>query len=141
MAHTVTSTWKENMLLESDNPHGKTLLMETDPNFGGTNSGLNPKAMMLSSLGGCTGLDVLSLFKKMRVEIDAFKIVVKGELTEEHPKYYNKVLIDYHFTGSNLSEVKINKAVNLSEERYCGVLEMFRHFAEITTKIHFHKIS
>ena len=64
MAHTVTSTWKENMLIESDNPNGSSILMETDPIFGGTNLGLNPKALMLSSIGGCTGLDVLSLFKK-----------------------------------------------------------------------------
>ena len=74
----------------------------------------------------------------MRVEIDAFKIIVKGELTEEHPKYYNKVFIDYHFTGSNLNETKITKAVKLSKERYCGVLEMFSHFAEVNTQIHFH---
>ena len=128
----------ENMLIESDNPNGKTLLMETDPNFGGTNSGLNPKALMLSAIGGCTGLDVLSLFKKMRVIVDEFKIIVSGELTEEHPKYYNKVQIDYHFSGIKLNEAKITKAVRLSEERYCGVLEMFRHFAEVKTHIHFH---
>jgi putative redox protein len=138
MAHTVTTTWKENMVFESDNPHGNQVLMETDPNFGGTNTGLNPKALMLSSLGGCTGLDILSLFKKMRVEVDDIKIIVNGELTEEHPKYYNKVTIDYHFTGAELNKTKINKAVNLSEERYCGVIKMFRQFAEVKTIIHFH---
>ena len=139
MPHIVTTTWKENMLLESDNPNGNLVLMETDQNFGGTNTGLNPKALMLSSIGGCTGLDVLSLFKKMRVEVDDFKIIVNGELTDEHPKYYHKVSIDFHFSGTNLNEAKITKAVNLSEERYCGVLEMFRHFAEVKTNIHFHK--
>ena len=82
MAHTVTTTWKENMVFESDNPHGNQVLMETDPNFGGTNTGLNPKALMLSSLGGCTGLDILSLFKKMCVEVDYIKIIVNVELTE-----------------------------------------------------------
>jgi putative redox protein len=139
MSQTVTTTWKENMLLESDNPNGNHVLMETDPNFGGTNMGLNPKALMLSSLGGCTGLDILSLFKKMRVEVDDIKIIVNGELTKEHPKYYNKVRIDFHFTGTELNQAKITKAVNLSEERYCGVLEMFRQFAEVKTYIHFHK--
>lgn len=136
MGHKVTTTWKENMLLESDNPHGKNVLMETGTDFGGSNQGLNPKALMLSSIGGCTGLDVLSLLKKMRVEFDDFKVVVNGEMTEEHPKYYNKVNIDYYFTGTDLNEEKIKKAVTLSEEQYCGVIKMFRAFAEVTIAIH-----
>ena len=134
--HKVTTTWKENMLLESDNPSGNTLLMETDPDFGGTKQGLNPKSLMLSSIGGCTGLDVAALLKKMRVEVDGFKVVVDGNMTTEHPKYYDKVSIDYYFTGTDLNEEKINKAVTLSEERYCGVIKMFRAFAEVTIGIH-----
>ncbi len=134
--HKVTTTWKENMLLESDNPHGNQVLMETGPDFGGSNQGLNPKALMLSSLGGCTGLDVLSLLKKMRVAIDDFNVVVNGELTEEHPIHYHKVTIDYYFKGNDLNEDKIKKAVSLSEERYCGVIEMFRKFADLSLTIH-----
>ena len=136
MAHKVTTTWKNKMLLESDNPLGKNLLMESGPDFGGCNQGLSPKALMLSSLGGCTGLDVLSLLKKIRVEIEDFKVIVNGELTEEHPKYYDKVSIDYYFTGTDLNEEKIKKVVSLSEERYCGVIKMFRAFAEVTIAIH-----
>ena len=139
MGHKVTTTWKNKMLLESDNPLGKNLLMESGPDFGGSNQGLSPKALMLSSLGGCTGLDLLSLLKKMRVEIEDFKVIVNGELTEEHPKYYDKVSIDYYFTGTDLNEEKIKKAVSLSEERYCGVIKMFRAFAEITIAIHFNE--
>ena len=136
MAHKVTTTWKNKMLLESDNPLGKNLLMESGPDSGGSNQGLSPKALMLSSLGGCTGLDVLSLLKKIRVEIEDFKVIVNGELTEEHPKYYDKVSIDYYFTGTDLNEEKIKKVVSLSEERYCGVIKMFRAFAEVTIAIH-----
>jgi|TARA_B110000259_G_scaffold161846_1_gene186246 putative redox protein len=139
MGHKVTTTWKNKMLLESDNPLGKNLLMESGPDSGGSNQGLSPKALMLSSLGGCTGLDLLSLLKKMRVEIEDFKVIVNGELTEEHPKYYDKVSIDYYFTGTDLNEEKIKKAVSLSEERYCGVIKMFRAFAELTIAIHFNE--
>ena len=139
MAHKVTTTWKNKMLLESDNPLGKNLLMESGPDFGGSNQGLSPKALMLSSLGGCTGLDVLSLLKKIRVEIEDFKVIVNGELTEEHPKYYDKVSIDYYFIGTDLNEEKIKKVVSLSEERYCGVIKMFRAFAEVTIAINFNE--
>ncbi|MCF2874561.1 MULTISPECIES: OsmC family protein [unclassified Tenacibaculum] len=137
-SHTVTTVWKENMQFETDNPSGHKVLIDTSEENGGNNSGLGPKAMMLSSLAGCSGLDVVSLLKKMRTSVNDFKMEVTGELTEEHPKYYDKVTVDYHFYGDNLDEDKINKAVKLSIDKYCGVMEMFRKFAEVKTAIHFH---
>jgi putative redox protein len=134
----VTTVWKENMVFESDNPSGETLFMDA-PDEGIENKGLRPKALMLSSLAGCSGLDVVSLLKKMRAEVNDFKMVVHGELTEEHPRYYHKVVIAYHFYGSDLQEDKINKAVKLSVDQYCGVMEMFRQFAKVTTEVYLHK--
>lgn len=139
MTNTVITVWKENMLFESDNPSGHTVLIESGTEHGGNEIGLRPKAMMLSSLAGCTGLDIVSLLKKMRAEVDDFKLVVNGELTDEHPKYYHSVTVEYHFYGRDLKEDKINKAVDLSIEKYCGVMEMFRQFAELKTEVHFHK--
>ena len=136
--NTVTTVWKENMVFESDNPSGETLFIDA-PDEGIENKGLRPKALMLSSLAGCSGLDVVSLLKKMRAEVDDFKMVVHGELTEEHPRYYHKVVIAYHFYGSDLQEDKINKAVKLSVDQYCGVMEMFRQFAKVTTEVYLHK--
>lgn len=139
MTNTVITVWKENMLFESDNPSGHSVLIESGTEHGGNEIGLRPKAMMLSSLAGCTGLDIVSLLKKMRAEVDDFKLVVNGELTDEHPKYYHSVTVEYHFYGKDLKEDKINKAVDLSIEKYCGVMEMFRQFAELKTEVHFHK--
>ncbi len=138
MSHKITTQWKGDMLFESDNPSGHNVSMDTSEENGGTNKGLRPKAMMLSSLAGCSGLDVVSILEKMKVEIDDFKMDVEGQLTDEHPKYYHTVTVDYHFYGSNLDEGKITKAVNLSVDKYCGVMEMFRKFAEVKTNSHFH---
>lgn len=138
MAHKVTTHWKGNMQFESDNPNGKTVLMDTTPENGGHNSGLGPKAMMLSALAGCSGLDVVSILDKMKVKISDFRIDCYGELTDEHPKYYDKVSVEYHFYGEDLNENKIKKAVDLSIEKYCGVMEMFRRFAKVNTEIHYH---
>ena len=138
-SNTITTVWKENMVFESDNPSGHKVLIDTSPEHGGENKGLGPKALMLSSLAGCSGLDVVSLLKKMRAEVDDFKMVVHGELTEEHPKYYHKVAVEYHFYGSDLQEDKINKAVKLSIDQYCGVMEMFRQFAKVSTEVYLHK--
>ena len=138
-SNSVTTVWKENMLFESDNPSGHSVLIDTSSENGGESRGLGPKALMLSSLAGCSGLDVVSLLKKMRAEVADFKMVVHAELTEEHPKYYHKVAVEYHFYGSNLQEDKINKAVKLSIDQYCGVMEMFRQFAKVTTEVYLHE--
>ena len=138
MEHKVITHWKGNAQFESDNPSGKTLFMDTSEEYGGHNSGLRPKAMMLSALAGCSGLDVVSILDKMKVKISDFRMDTYGELTEEHPKYYHTVSVEYHFYGENLDENKIKKAVNLSIEKYCGVMEMFRRFAKVKTSIHYH---
>ena len=138
MTHKVTTHWKGNLQFEADNPNGKTVLIDTSPEHGGRNSGLSPKAMMLAALAGCSGLDVVSILDKMKVKISDFRMDTSAHLTDEHPKYYDDVTIDYHFYGNDLKESKIKKAVDLSIEKYCGVMEMFRKFSEIKTKIHYH---
>jgi len=141
MTQSITTHWKGGLTFESDNPSGKTVIMDTNIEGSDERFGLNPKAMMLSSLAGCSGLDVISVLDKMKVELDDFKIDVSGELTEEHPKYYDSVTVDYHFYGTDLNEGKCKKAVDLSVEKYCGVMEMFRRFAEVKTNIHFHNVT
>ncbi|RIV44298.1 OsmC family protein [Flagellimonas pelagia] len=138
MTNHITTTWLGGMAFESNNPSGHTLKIDAGPESGGDGSGFRPKALMLSSLAGCSGLDVASLIQKMKLEVDEFKIDTIANLTEEHPKYYDSVVIEYHFTGSNLKEDKLKKAVDLSVERYCGVMEMFRKFAKLDIKILYH---
>ena len=137
----VTTVWTQKEQFESDNPSGHKLTMFSAADEENKDTiGFGPKALMLSSLAGCSGLDVVSLLKKMRAEVADFKIEVTGELTDEHPKFYNKVKVDYHFSDAELQPDKIQKAVNLSVTKYCGVMEMFRQFAEISIEIHLHKI-
>jgi putative redox protein len=139
MTHTITTLWKNNLQFESNNPSGHTVLMDTSVENGGQNSGLSPKAMMLSSLAGCSGLDVVMILNKMKVEVADFKIITTGELTEEHPKYYHSVNVVYQFFGKELPQEKLKKAVDLSVEKYCGVMEMFRKFAKITIEIEYNE--
>jgi len=138
MADKITTHWKGGLTFESDNPSGKTVAMDTDIVGQYTRYGLSPKALMLSSLAGCSALDVISTLDKMKVEVDDFKIEVSGELTDEHPRYYHSVVVNYHFYGTDLNEKKCDRAVNLSIEKYCGVMEMFRRFAKIETNIYYH---
>jgi putative redox protein len=87
------------------------------------------------SLAGCTAMDVVSLLKKMRVEVESFSVRVVGQLTEEHPKHYTAMHIIYEFKGTDLPMDKLEKAVSLSEEKYCGISATFKKAMLITTEI------
>ncbi|MFK2819008.1 OsmC family protein [Flavobacteriaceae sp. LMIT009] len=139
MSNKVTTIWKGGMQFESDNPSGKTVIMDTNVEGSDERFGLSPKAMMLSSLAGCSGIDIVSILDKMKVTDYELKMEMVGELTDEHPKYYHTVTANYHFTGKDMKESKFKKAVDLSVEKYCGVMEMFRRFATIHINIHFHE--
>jgi len=136
----IKTVWTEKSQFKSDNPSGYEFTMFDKSQDNGDVVGFAPKALMLSSLAGCSGLDVVSLLEKMRAEVANFKIEVTAELTDEHPKFYNKVKVDYHFTDSELHPEKIQKAVNLSVTKYCGVMEMFRQFSEVEIEIFLHEI-
>ena len=124
------------MSFETISPNGISLRLGSSLE-GDSEKIASPKALMLSSLAVCSGIDVVSILEKMKIELNDFKINTVGSLTQEHPKYYNKVSMEYHFYGDQLDKEKINKAVNLSITKYCGVMEMFRSFAEITTEIYY----
>ncbi|MCF6182938.1 OsmC family protein [Lutibacter sp.] len=134
MINKIEVSWKGKMLFESVTDEG-SVLIDADEVVGGQGKGLRPKKMMLTSLAGCTAMDVISLLKKMRAEVANFNVLVEANLTDEHPKYYDKVHVTYQFFGSDFKKDKIEKSVNLSVERYCGVMEMFRQFAKVTTEI------
>jgi len=136
MTNKVITKWSEGMKFQTIGPNGSALTLGSSLE-GDNQKVASPKALMLSSLAGCSGIDIVSILEKMKVELKDFKINTIGSLTQEHPKYYNKVSMEYHFYGEQLDKEKINKAVNLSITKYCGVMEMFRSFAEITTKIHY----
>ena len=135
----ITTKWVGNMAFESNNPSGHDLRIDAGPPDGGESSGYRPKALMLSGLAGCSGLDVASLIKKMKLQVDDFQIETRANLTDEHPRYYDRVKMEYHFYGSKLDKKKLQRAVDLSVEKYCGVMEMFRRFAELEIETIFHE--
>lgn len=131
---TVNLKWKKDMAFDAE-VNGHIIPIDADDSVGGKDSGPRPKPLTLVSLGGCTGMDVRSILAKMRVEFDAFDVNVSGELTEEHPKYFNKIHITYTFKGKDLPMAKLEKAINLSQDRYCGVTAMLKDVAEMTHEI------
>jgi putative redox protein len=90
---------------------------------------------MLAAAAGCTGLDVIEMLRKMRVELTHFDIKIDAELTDEHPKKYEAMKLVYEFKGDDLNEKKIERAVKLSFENYCGVLAMYKSCVPVSYEI------
>jgi putative redox protein len=132
--HRVTTSWQSKMSFDAD-PDGHHILMDAAPEFGGEEKGPRPKKLLLAALGGCTGMDVASLLKKMRVEHEGFSITAQAEASTEHPKVFTSIHLTYSFRGKNLPEEKIRKAVDLSQERYCSVSAMLKQAAKLTYEI------
>ena len=118
--------------------NGFEIVLDAEERVGGKNRGPRPKPLMQLSLAGCTAMDVISILYKMRVQVDDFKVHVDGELTEEHPKHYTKMHLTYEFTGSDLPYEKLEKAVKLSQDRYCGVSYVYKKVMELTFEIVVH---
>ena len=134
--HSVQTTFNDGMAFTSD-LNGHKVLMDTTAEDDGHDSGPSPKRLMLASLAGCTGMDVVTILNKMKVSFSNFSIDVHASLTNEFPKIYNYVKITYKIKLAEEDKPKMAKAVALSQDKYCGVSAMFRAFAKIDTEIDF----
>lgn len=106
-----------------------------DSSDDGIQSGASPKRLMLAALAGCTGIDVVSILEKMKVDFSELSIDIDASLSDTHPRIYEKVKIIYHIKILETNRVKMEKAVALSQEKYCGVSAMFRAFSKIESEI------
>ncbi len=119
----VDVTWHGNMLFAVEGNNGRYAMMDASRSVGGQESAPSPKEVFLGGLAGCTGMDVVSILRKMRIEPETFTVRVEAELGEEHPRPFLSYELVYVFTGKGLEDAadKIKKAVDLSQQRYCGI--------------------
>lgn len=134
MEKSIEMKWKGGMAFETE-LDGHKLVVDAHETNNGKDSGPRPKALMLVALGGCTGMDVVSILKKMRVEVAGFNIRVEANMTEEHPKHFDDMKLIYEFEGEDLDKEKIKKAIDLSMERYCGVSVVYRKAMPVNYEI------
>ena len=134
MTESITIKWIDNMAFEVD-IMGYKIMIHSDPEFGGKHKGPKPKPLMLVALAGCTGMDVVSLLNKMRVKFTSVSIMVEGTTTEEHPKKYVKMIVIYQIKGKGIDRSKVEKAVELSKEKYCGVSASYKSSIDIDYRI------
>lgn len=130
----LTTRWLDGMAFESE-LGGHKIVVDAHREVGGLDRGPSPKPLLLVALAGCTGMDVISILKKMRQEVKSFEVRIQAEEADEHPKNYTAVEVTYVLKGSNLAGDKVNKAISLSEERYCGVFATLRPGVKISRRI------
>jgi len=114
---------------------GFNIPIDSDPEYGGQGKGPKPKMLMMVALAGCTGMDLVSLMEKMRVPYESLNIRVVGEISEDHPKRFTRMKVIYEVRGKGIDIKKVEKAVTLSKEKYCGVSASYKMAMEIVHEI------
>ena len=127
-------TWKGKMAFQSQIREHQSLL-DAKQDHGGENQGPSPKALLLASIIGCTAMDVVSLMNKMRVDFNDFEVLAEADTTEDYPKVFKQVNLVYRVNGSAPDLAKIQKSVQLSLTKYCGVSAMISKVSPIVYTI------
>lgn len=123
------TTWKKEHEFEASH-EGNTIKID-----GAKKNGHGPKALLLSSLAGCSGIDIVDILEKMRVTFSDLRIEVEAEQTNEHPKVFISIDITYIIKTAEANDEKVRKAIDLSLEKYCGVSAMLRKNSPINYKL------
>jgi putative redox protein len=127
----VNVEWQKNMHFVSI-VNGINIHLDADESTGGENFGPRPKPLLLAALGGCTGMDVVSILKKMQVELDYFNVKVEGVSNDEHPKKFTSMHLIYEVKARNMTREKLEKAISLSLEKYCSIKATLANAVNIT---------
>ncbi|MEG1585263.1 MAG: OsmC family protein [Bacteroidales bacterium] len=134
MKKRVSVKWEHNMLFQGavDN---RVITLDAGPNEGGNNDGVKPKALLLIALGGCTGMDVVSLLNKMREKFSSFEVNIEATIDPAQPLVYSSFDVTYLISGQEIHTPKVVKAVKMSMNTYCGVAQMLRKVAPVNYHI------
>lgn len=132
--HSVTTVFNKKMAFTAD-INGHKVTMDTTADEDGEDSAPSPKRLMLAALTGCTGMDVVMILNKMKVPFSDFSIEVEADVRDEYPKIYTRTKLTYKIRMAAKDRSKMEKAVSLSQEKYCSVSGMFRAFAKMETEI------
>lgn len=134
-------TGTQNGFLSFDiNQDGHHIIVDAGEKVGGEGKGPSPKGLLISGLVGCTGMDVASILRKMKIEYDKLEVSAETDYTEDHPKVFKDINLKYFIEGNkDLDKSKLKRAVELSMTKYCGVTEMLKKNSEINYQIYLNK--
>jgi len=135
MTKTARVDWIDGYKLKGTTDTGKSVLMDSGENA----SAASPAQLLIQALAGCTMMDCVLIIGKTRKKIEKFWVELAAEESEGHPKIFSKIHITYNFSGSELDDEIIKRAISLSEEKYCRVHAMLSKSSEITSSYNLNK--
>ena len=124
--------WDHGLSFTGTADSGFELPLGAAPGVGADDDGFRPLELMLVSLAGCTGMDVISILSKKRQEITGFRVDVEAERAEEHPKVFTAITVHYEITGREVDPKAVERAIELSETRYCPAQAMLAKTAPVS---------
>lgn len=127
-----TVRWATAMRFVGTSESGARLTLDALPEHEGTGQGPTPMETVLLALGGCTGMDVVSILTKMRAPLEGLEIHIAADRADTHPKVFTRITLEYIFSGPGLEAEQVKRAVELSQEKYCSVSAMLRRVAELS---------
>jgi putative redox protein len=126
-----SAIWQQGLSFTGTAGSGFSVPLGTNIEYGGADDGFRPLELMLVSLAGCTGMDVISILRKKRQEVTAFRVNVQGERASEHPHVFTSITVEYDFYGHQLDPAAVERAVELSETKYCAARAMLSQVVPI----------
>jgi len=125
--------WIDGMRFVATDSAGHSIVMDTSKQVGGKGSGFSPLQLLLAALGGCTGIDIVDIMRKQRQKVADLEIVVSGERVKKPPRVYSSIHVEYRVKGLDIKEKALQRAIKLSEDKYCSVGAMLKAKAKVTT--------
>lgn len=124
--------WVEGMAFMAESASGHAMIMDGAPDIGGRNLGPRPMEMLLMGAGGCTSIDVVMILQKSRQDVTDCIVELSAERAEDHPKVFTKIHFHFVVTGRKLKPEVVERAINLSAEKYCSATIILAKTAEVT---------
>ena len=134
MAEEMTAqiTLAEGMRFTAESGSGHRVTLDADEKVGEENLGFRPMELLLVGLAGCTGMDVISILRKKRQGVVGYEVHVRGVRAEDHPMAFVEITVEHVVTGHKIQPEAVARAIELSEERYCGAGAMLGKVAHLT---------
>jgi len=131
----------DGMRFIADGSSGHSVVMDADPEVGGEDTASRPTELVLMGLGGCSGMDVISILRKKKQDVRDLEIHVRGKKADSHPKKFTDIEIEYIVRGKGISEEAVKRSVQLSMDKYCSVKATLEGVAKISYSYRIEEVS
>jgi putative redox protein len=126
--------WKSDMKFTGSASGSDGILVAPSISGGGDGAGFSPMELVLVGVAGCTAMDVISILEKKQQKVTAFEVLAHGDRADENPRVFNHLIVEYRVTGKHIDPAAVDRAVELSETKYCSVMAMINKTATVEIK-------